>query len=88
MVNSAIFNSWLPLNSQDPTTRSSQDVPDYVSELISTDHMGSKPLKGTRVGVIRETLGEGVEGEIISSIQGAAAHLEELGALVSEVFLE
>ncbi|XP_078432762.1 amidase family protein [Wolffia australiana] len=69
------------------STSSTRDVPDYVSGLISVDAMSSKPLKGTRIGMIRETLGEGVDSEIISSIRAAATHLEELGAIISEVSL-
>lgn len=49
--------------------------------------MESKPLKGLRVGVIRETLDDGVDPEVISSIRGATSHLEELGCTVTEVFV-
>ncbi|CAA6659766.1 unnamed protein product [Spirodela intermedia] len=87
VVDSAIILNAISGHDRLDATSSKHDVPDYVTELISTDNMGSKPLKGTRVGVIRETLGEGVEGEIISSIQAAASHLEELGAVVSEASL-
>lgn len=51
------------------------------------DYLESKPLKGVRVGVIRETLDDGVDPEVISSIRGAASHLEELGCAVTEVFV-
>lgn len=48
--------------------------------------MDSKPLKGLRVGLIRETIEDGVDPEVITSIRGAASHLEELGCTVTEVF--
>ncbi|MQM20458.1 hypothetical protein Taro_053477, partial [Colocasia esculenta] len=63
------------------------EIPDYMSKLIPIDQMDSQPLKGIRVGVICETLGEGVDAGVLSSIQSAAVHLEDLGAVVTEVSL-
>lgn len=62
-----------------------QEVPDYASLLVSLDFLDSKPLKGLKIGVIQETLGDGVDGGVISSVRSAASHLEQLGALVTEV---
>lgn len=62
-----------------------QEVPDYASQFVAIDHLESKPLKGLRVGVIRETLEEGVDPEVISSVRDAVSHLEELGCIVTEV---
>nr|GMD60715.1 glutamyl-tRNA(Gln) amidotransferase subunit A, chloroplastic/mitochondrial [Ipomoea batatas] len=67
-------------------TSSKREIPDFTSQFISQDNLESKPLKGLRVGVIRETIEEGVDPEVISSIRGAASHLEELGCTVTEVF--
>jgi len=53
--------------------------------LVSLDLPESKPLAGVRIGIIQETLGEGVANGVISSIKGAASHLEQLGSLVEEV---
>lgn len=64
-----------------------QQVPDFASQFISKDFLESKPLKGLRVGVICETLDDGVDPEVISSIRGATSHLEELGCTVTEVFV-
>ncbi|KAL5213699.1 hypothetical protein ABZP36_002851 [Zizania latifolia] len=69
------------------STSSSHYVPDYKSELIPQDLLESKPLNGTRIGIIQETLGEGVETGVISSIKAAASHLEQLGSVVEEVSL-
>lgn len=62
-----------------------QDVPDYVTDLASLDCLESKPLTGLRVGVIQETLGEGVDRGVISAVNAAASHLERLGSVVTEV---
>ena len=64
----------------------SQEVPDFASQFASINLLESKPLKGLRVGVIRETLDEGVDTGVISAIHGAASHLEELGCSVTEVY--
>ncbi|KAK6917975.1 Amidase signature domain, partial [Dillenia turbinata] len=68
-------------------TTSKREVPDFTSQCTSASFFESKPLKGLRVGVIRETLDDGVDGAIKSSIYEAAAHLEELGCNVTEVSL-
>ncbi|KAJ0847474.1 putative glutaminyl-tRNA synthase (glutamine-hydrolyzing) [Helianthus annuus] len=41
----------------------------------------------SQVGVISETLGDGVDQEVVSSIRGAISHLEDLGCSVTEVSL-
>ncbi|KAK3042413.1 hypothetical protein RJ639_000137 [Escallonia herrerae] len=68
-------------------TSSKREVPNFASVFITQDFSESKPLKGLRVGVIRETIDSGVDPEVISSIRGAASHLEELGCIVTEVSL-
>ncbi|GLJ50290.1 hypothetical protein SUGI_1071310 [Cryptomeria japonica] len=68
-------------------TSCKSEVPDYPSKLLPIEALDSKPLKGIKVGIIRETLGEGVDTGVISSIQTAALHLEELGATLREVSL-
>ncbi|KAH6764095.1 Amidase family protein [Perilla frutescens var. hirtella] len=68
-------------------TSSKQEVPDYASQFVALEYLESKPLKGLRVGVIHETLENGVDSEVISSVRGAVSHLEELGCTVSEVSL-
>uniref|UniRef100_A0A803QLR7 Glutamyl-tRNA(Gln) amidotransferase subunit A, chloroplastic/mitochondrial n=2 Tax=Cannabis sativa TaxID=3483 RepID=A0A803QLR7_CANSA len=68
-------------------TSSKQEVPDFTSLISSINFSESKPLKGLRVGLIRETIDEGVDNGVITVIRGAASHLEELGCSVSEVSL-
>ncbi|XP_004248204.1 glutamyl-tRNA(Gln) amidotransferase subunit A, chloroplastic/mitochondrial [Solanum lycopersicum] len=68
-------------------TSSKKEVPDFASQFTARDHLDSKPLKGLRVGLIRDTIEDGVDPDVISSIRGAASHLEELGCTVTEVSL-
>lgn len=46
-----------------------------------------KLVKGLRIGIIGELLGEGIEPEIVSAIGNAAAVFEKLGAKVTDVSL-
>ncbi|KAJ4730382.1 Glutamyl-tRNA(Gln) amidotransferase subunit A, chloroplastic/mitochondrial [Melia azedarach] len=68
-------------------TSSKHEVPDFTSQFMSAVLLESKPLKGLRVGVIRETLDDGVDSGVKSAILGAVSHLEELGCTLSEVSL-
>ncbi|XP_057741715.1 glutamyl-tRNA(Gln) amidotransferase subunit A, chloroplastic/mitochondrial [Arachis stenosperma] len=68
-------------------TSSNQDVPNFLSHFVSASSFESKPLKGLRVGLIRETIGDGVDAGVISAIHSAASHFEELGCSVNEVSL-
>ncbi|GAA0142293.1 ligase [Lithospermum erythrorhizon] len=68
-------------------TSSKRDVPDPTSQFIANDYLVSKPLKGLRVGVIRETLQDGVDPAVVSSVNSATSHLEDLGCVISEVSL-
>lgn len=53
--------------------------------MVSMDQLDSKPLKGLKIGVIKETLGDGIEAGVVSSIKAASSHLEQLGSIVGEV---
>ncbi|KAG0497697.1 hypothetical protein HPP92_002388 [Vanilla planifolia] len=66
---------------------SRQEVPDFANKLASIDNLDSKPLKGLRVGLIQETIGEGVDAGVIQVVQSAASHLEQLGCVLSEISL-
>ena len=65
----------------------SQEVPNFLSHFVSASSFESKPLKGLRVGLICETIGDGVDAGVISAIRAAASHFEELGCSVNEVLL-
>ena len=58
---------------------------DYLSGLIPADQLGSSPLKGKKIGLIRETVGEGVSAGVNAAVQAAIKQLEQLGAVVEEV---
>ena len=62
-----------------------QGVPNFLSHFVSKTSLESKPLKGLRIGLIRETLDDGVDPGVISAIRAAALHFEELGCSVNEV---
>ncbi|KAG0502038.1 hypothetical protein HPP92_002110 [Vanilla planifolia] len=68
-------------------TSSKREVPDFANKLASIDNLDSKPLKGLRVGLIQETIGEGVDAGVIQVVQSAASHLEQLGCVLSEISL-
>ncbi|KAG0577683.1 hypothetical protein M758_5G166200 [Ceratodon purpureus] len=67
------------------STCSPQDVPDYTSNLLPIDGLGSRPLAGIKFGIITETVGDGVDEDVLLAVRQAAAHLESLGASVREV---
>ncbi|GBG60702.1 hypothetical protein CBR_g12438 [Chara braunii] len=80
------------------STSSHSEVPDYTAGLEPLDSFSSKPLKGVRLGIIKETIGEGdgleegvirggVDSGVINAIKDAGRHLEELGATLDEVSL-
>jgi aspartyl-tRNA(Asn)/glutamyl-tRNA(Gln) amidotransferase subunit A len=64
----------------DPKDSTSLDVPlpDYTQCLIPD-------LKGKRVGVITETFGEGLDGEVADAVQTAIQQLKALGAEIQEI---
>ncbi|XP_031286379.1 glutamyl-tRNA(Gln) amidotransferase subunit A, chloroplastic/mitochondrial-like [Pistacia vera] len=64
-----------------------RSVTDFTTQFVFDAHLESKPLKGLRVGLIRETLDNGVDTGVKSAILGAVSHLEELGCTSSEVLL-
>lgn len=62
------------------STSAQVDIPDYLSALTGE-------IKGLRVGVPKEMMGEGVTPEVKESIKKALKQLEDLGAIVEEVSL-
>ncbi|MEM8810033.1 MAG: Asp-tRNA(Asn)/Glu-tRNA(Gln) amidotransferase subunit GatA [Cyanobacteria bacterium P01_G01_bin.38] len=64
----------------DPKDSTSLNVklPDYTQHL-KTD------LKGKRIGLIKETLGKGLDASVNEAIQTAIAQLKDLGAEVQEI---
>ncbi|CAN1123086.1 Glutamyl-tRNA(Gln) amidotransferase subunit A, chloroplastic/mitochondrial [Linum perenne] len=68
-------------------TSSKQQVPDLESLFASINLSESKPLSGLKVGLIRETLDDGVDSGVKSAINTAVLHMEQLGCIVTEVSL-
>ncbi|MFT9848846.1 Asp-tRNA(Asn)/Glu-tRNA(Gln) amidotransferase subunit GatA [Aneurinibacillus sp. REN35] len=66
----------------DPFDSTSADVeiPDYISAL-------SGEVKGLRIGVPKELMGEGIDAEVKEKVNAALKVLEGLGAIVEEVTL-
>lgn len=62
------------------STSADVDVPNYLSAL-------NGEVKGLKVAVPRELMGEGVDTGVRESIQQALKELEDLGAIVEEVSL-
>jgi hypothetical protein len=60
-------------------------VPDFAAGLLPAASLSSRPLAGKRLGLVTQTLGEGVAPEVNEAIKQAARHLESLGATVEEV---
>ncbi|MBE9048381.1 Asp-tRNA(Asn)/Glu-tRNA(Gln) amidotransferase subunit GatA [Pleurocapsales cyanobacterium LEGE 10410] len=55
------------------------DIPDY------TQYLQPELKPGLKVGIIKETFGEGLDPEVAEKVQQAIAKLEELGAEVKEI---
>ncbi len=54
------------------------EIPDYTQSLTNS-------LKGKKIGVIRETFGEGLDPVVGDAVQTALQTLEKLGATVQEI---
>ncbi len=67
---------------RDPMDSTSAEVPvpDYVAEL-------EKPVRGLKIGVAKEYLGEGLDGEIRKAIEAAIQKLAGQGCEIVEVSL-
>lgn len=68
-------------------TSSKRPVEDFAAGLVDVDALPSKPLKGKRVAVIKETMGEGVDHGVQEAVKAALVQLAALGAEVKEVGL-
>lgn len=55
------------------------EIPDY------TQYLQPELKKGLKVGIIKETFGEGLDATVAQKVRDAIAQLEELGAEVTEI---
>jgi aspartyl-tRNA(Asn)/glutamyl-tRNA(Gln) amidotransferase subunit A len=67
---------------RDPMDSTSAElaVPDYVAEL-------AKPVRGMKIGVAKEYLGEGLDEEVRQAVEAAIAKLQTLGCEIVPVSL-
>jgi aspartyl-tRNA(Asn)/glutamyl-tRNA(Gln) amidotransferase subunit A len=67
---------------RDPMDSTSADipVPDYVADL-------RKPVRGLKIGVAKEYLGEGLDPEVRSAVTDAVEKLSKLGCEIVEISL-
>lgn len=67
-------------------TSSREAVPDYAAGLQAAEHFGSHPLRGRRIGVLRDGSEDaGMDPAVTKAVADAAAHLQSLGAEIQEV---
>ena len=66
-------------------TSSHMPVPEFTQGLEEVDRLASRPLQGKRLGIIQETIGQGVSPGVAAAFDRAARHLASLGADVHEV---
>lgn len=77
------------MTGQDPMDSTSSSAPtcDFAEGLSSSVDAISRPLLGKRLGIIKETVGEGVDPEVVRVFTRAVQHLELLGAELEEISL-
>lgn len=61
-------------------TSSNREVPDFTGKI-------GQDIKGMKIALPKEYLGEGIDPEVKETILNAAKHFEKLGATVEEVSL-
>lgn len=69
------------------STSSKTEQVSILASLVAKESLSCDPMKGVRVGIVKETLGDGVDAAVESTILDAAKHLESLGAIVEGVNL-
>lgn len=72
---------------RDPLDATSSHLPveDFAKGLHAAESFASKPLQGKMIGIIQETVGQGVSAGVNEAFGRAAAHFQSLGAEVHEV---
>jgi len=67
-------------NDKKDSTSSQRAVPDFTSKI-------GREIKGLKIALPKEYMGEGIDEKVKERILAAAKHLESLGAIVEEVSL-
>jgi aspartyl-tRNA(Asn)/glutamyl-tRNA(Gln) amidotransferase subunit A len=74
-----ILNAIAGPDARDSTCRQ-ESVPDYTANL-------DRELRGTRLGLPKEYLADGIDPQVRSAVDAAVAHFESLGVEIAEVSL-
>jgi aspartyl-tRNA(Asn)/glutamyl-tRNA(Gln) amidotransferase subunit A len=74
-----LLNSIAGYDDRDSTSVKT-DIPDYTKSLTGD-------IKGLRIGVVKQLMGEGIDPGVKSAVEAAVKRLAGLGAIVSEVSL-
>nr|GEU84613.1 glutamyl-tRNA(Gln) amidotransferase subunit A, chloroplastic/mitochondrial [Tanacetum cinerariifolium] len=77
-LNCDLENTPIALNMKNIRSKD-EEVNDFTSQFIAKEHFDSQPLKGIWVGVISETIRDGVDKEVgISSRAAASAAIKDV----------
>ena len=68
-------------------TASTAATEDYAADLLPASSLQSAPLKGVRLGLVRETASAGLQPGVAEALRTFAAHVQSLGAEIVEVSL-
>eukprot|EP01026_Neomeris_dumetosa_P063908 TRINITY_DN60693_c1_g2_i6.p2 TRINITY_DN60693_c1_g2~~TRINITY_DN60693_c1_g2_i6.p2 ORF type:complete len:375 (-),score=66.16 TRINITY_DN60693_c1_g2_i6:6-1106(-) len=75
-----ILDAIVGKDDQDATSRMS--TANFSQHLLPAEQLDQQPLKGKKIGIIEETLGEGVDGKVENTLKEAAKKMARLGAQV------
>ncbi|RRG10422.1 MAG: Asp-tRNA(Asn)/Glu-tRNA(Gln) amidotransferase subunit GatA [Lactobacillus sp.] len=78
----ALLTSLISGHDEHDLTSSTREVPNFASQLNDDTN-----VKGLRIAVPKEYLGEGVDEGVKETIKAALKHYESLGAIIDEVSL-
>lgn len=81
----AIVNKILSGKDHLDATSSPEPVPDYLEQINQLP--GKEPLKGLKIGLVKEYFGEGIDQEVEKKVREAISVLESLGAACQELSL-
>ena len=66
-------------------TSASTAATDFAAQLLPASTLDSSPLRGRKVGLLKQLTGSGVDPAIDDAFQAACRQLQSLGASVEEV---
>ncbi len=81
VYDSALILQFMSGYDQKDSTSLNVEVPDYINKISKVS------LKGKKIGLVKELMGEGIDSEVKKSIENAIKLFKDLGAEVLEVSL-